>query len=159
MSLVDQTFNLKSLAFYWHVWLWLISFRKKFDCLGRLSIQLEEEQIQLLFGWVFETSNQVQVFCCVVVAKTLLKFHVESASREGSIKFDCLGHKLFGQLGDILSEPAIQRDSLHVFRGTKHYDEIFLRLNWTVRDGDWHENFVCLCFDQCQQRLQVSDKR
>jgi hypothetical protein len=59
MSLVDQTFDLKSLVFYRHVWLWLISFRKQFDCLGRLSIQLEEKQVQLIFGWVLETSNQV----------------------------------------------------------------------------------------------------
>jgi len=95
----------------------------------------------------------------VIVAKSLLKFHVESASREGSIEFDCFGHKLFGKLGDILSEPAIQRDSLHVFRSTKHDDKFFLRLNWTVRDGDWHEYFVCLCFDKCQQRLQVANKR
>lgn len=60
----------------------------------------------------------------MIAAQALLQLHVERAWSEGCINFNPLGDKLFGKLRNVLGEPAIERDCLHVIRGAENDNKI-----------------------------------
>ena len=60
----------------------------------------------------------------MVTAQGLLQLHVKAARGEGSIDFHLFSYELIRKLWDILCEPAVKRDRLHVVRGAENDDKV-----------------------------------